>query len=161
MAVKPKTTAPDFNPRSLTGATHVAANDLAVMCKFQSTLPYGSDWNCFAFRGYISQFQSTLPYGSDCADVRRERPAVISIHAPLRERQKTTANDHDAANISIHAPLRERLNHQSRWFGHSQFQSTLPYGSDTKSHFIVIHCYDFNPRSLTGATATSQESGTC
>ena len=33
------------------------------------------------------------------------------------------------------------------------FQSTLPRGSDTKSHFIVIYCHYFNPRSLAGATS--------
>ena len=35
------------------------------------------------------------------------------------------------------------------------FQSTLPYGSDGLATFSAIRCFNFNPRSLTGATATS------
>ena len=37
------------------------------------------------------------------------RIKYISIHAPLRERQLTQAEFERIQNISIHAPLRERL----------------------------------------------------
>ena len=56
--------------------------------------------------------------------------AVISIHAPSRERRDTYSITIDGV-ISIHAPSRERR----RW------QST---------HYTTRH---FNPRSLTGTTS--------
>ena len=76
---------------------------------FQSTLPYGSDkdnsrilhngqyFNPRSLTGATAYhtrrmcrriFQSTLPYGSDISTQYLNFVTVISIHAPLRERQK-------------------------------------------------------------------------
>ena len=99
---------------------------------------------------------------------------VISIHAPLRERQnrldlsltgrsnfnpRSLTGATAAASrliymwtISIHAPLRERPQKVLQLFRHRRFQSTLPYGSDINSASPAISSPYFNPRSLTGAT---------
>ena len=76
----------DFNPRSLTGATCISTT-IRRLKRFQSTLPYGSDRQLYLFFKVRSS---------------------ISIHAPLRERQKAV----------------QGKNYSQR------FQSTLPYGSD-------------------------------
>ena len=59
----------------------------AADCIFQSTLPRGSDTG----KQYLSmqhlEFQSTLPRGSDGQILIDAQVAVISIHAPSRERQ--------------------------------------------------------------------------
>ena len=119
--------------------------------KFQSTLPYGSDYGSFLMLEVLFYFNprsltgANLPCGQ-CIGCR-----LISIHAPLRERINAqqvqslelyfNPRSLTGANlpcgqcigcrlISIHAPLRERINAQ-------QVQSLELY---------------FNPRSLTGAT---------
>ena len=56
----------------------------------------------------FSQFQSTLPCGSDYEYGLLNKPAVISIHAPLRERPFWFFVPERLLFISIHAPLRER-----------------------------------------------------
>ena len=120
------------------------------------------------------QFQSTLPYGSDYQREAKYNDAfTMSIHAPLRERLKDNVISLHA-NISIHAPLRERRPRKDNYYwlctnfnprsltgatslpecssAPARFQSTLPYGSDCLCNRINIHHADFNPRSLTGAT---------
>ena len=56
------------------------------------------------------RFQSTLPRGSDgyvtVCDTNEDN---ISIHAPSRERPKSSGHSLKRFNISIHAPSRERL----------------------------------------------------
>ena len=97
----------NFNPRSLAGAT-ITAYQLRQCKPFQSTLPRGSD----------AKITLVLIF-----------TYVISIHAPLRERQfiiilrrsqltfqstlpcgsdKNQPEKYDTNGISIHAPLRER-----------------------------------------------------
>ena len=105
-----------------------------------------------AFQHYV--FQSTLPHGSDNIGVDRWLQSVyfnprsltgatsvaerlrsrqyISIHAPSRER-RFYYNLATKARISIHAPSRERL------------MKEVPLKTP----------YNFNPRSLTGATVRS------
>ena len=102
----------------------------------------------------ITIFQSTLPYGSDGCKVSLRRNAIdfnprsltgatininainsfnrISIHAPLRERRTIYGERYEKKGISIHAPLRER--------------------QITGRH--INRSIYFNPRSLTGATAS-------
>ena len=143
-----------FNPRSLTGATgchNGMTNNKAISIHaplrerqqyglahhpqslFQSTLPYGSD-HTFHKNFRRRKFQSTLPYGSDNPVPTPGNTPAISIHAPLRERQKQ---------------LTEKILSMI-------FQSTLPYGSDpSTTGSIRGHTY-FNPRSLTGATFFSK-----
>ena len=123
---------------------------------FQSTLPCGSDRNCFI----------TLTYND------------ISIHAPLRERLGAVVFFFYNLFISIHAPLRERLvfhllvdfsyNFNPRslagatlWYVAQTilqllFQSTLPCGSDSILALMSLGISYFNPRSLAGATAFSK-----
>ena len=79
-------------------------------------------------------FQSTLPRESDnWTYMQSNAHQLISIHAPLRERHLYLDTFFFFVPISIHAPLRERL---------------------------TILCnrlmnYNFNPRSLAGATNTT------
>ena len=119
-------------------------------------------------------FQSTLPCGSDVKVSKGETNTVlISIHAPLRERlvirrtfqltllfQSTLpcGSDAKAANrqagiaISIHAPLRERLlmflNLVIIW----NFNPRSLAGATASYMAQVIYKHNFNPRSLAGAT---------
>ena len=78
-------TTPNFNPRSLTGATR-----------------------CMTLTLLSVAFQSTLPHGSEQPSLADQTFAEISIHAPLRERLKLNVKLKKKQNISIHAPLRER-----------------------------------------------------
>ena len=98
---------------------------------FQSTLPHGSD------RG-AGSYQLVTPISIHAPS--RERPndwaircvhEAISIHAPSRERHSSSFHGVYSLNISIHAPSRERP---------PTLERLWPYG------------YNFNPRSLTGAT---------
>ena len=57
------------------------------------------------------------------------------------------------AVISIHAPLRERHAFRAGPTSAILFQSTLPYGSDMGGSSRSAAGRYFNPRSLTGATA--------
>ena len=102
---------------------------------FQSTLPHGSDLvNPQNQNNGYMRFQSTLPHGSDnFSTANKVLSSMISIHAPSRERQTTTKILGGNNHISIHAPSRERLLKMLNYFGDMYF----------------------NPRSLTGATATS------
>ena len=119
---------------------------------FQSTPPCGGD-RFSAIRYYLlATFQSTPPCGGDYTFTQMNPESlIISIHAPLRGRQRSTegvgvwmvfqstppcggdsgpAESRQDHQISIHAPLR----------GRQRFQ-LLPVGGN-----------DFNPRPLAGAT---------
>ena len=167
-----------FNPRSLTGATAnvftTSGGDL-----FQSTLPYGSDGTTFAsgLEEVISihaplrerriaalstvrplPFQSTLPYGSDI--ISRQSRSTINNFNPRSLTGATTTHPAFQCRytISIHAPSRERLPLDGALFKLQAFQSTLPHGSDTSSAHRSCDYVYFNPRSLTGATASKEGS---
>ena len=123
-----------------------------MACLFQSTLPRGSDEEWVAYVAPLREFQSTLPRGSDEEWQHCCPNCGISIHAPSRERPSTAS-----------APILKQT-----------FQSTLPRGSDEIrlrlqgwEDKISIHApsrerpkvcpicgreYNFNPRSLAGAT---------
>ena len=117
-------------------------------------------------------FQSTLPYGSELQATSLTSVAIISIHAPLRERPTICRTDHDkihfnprsltGANsnsnfwflvtlISIHAPLRERA--FVRVAAHAGFFISIhaPLRERFQRLFFNRVKVDFNPRSLTGA----------
>ena len=141
-----------FNPRSLAGATPqhikgVQRNVISIHAPLRERPRYSfSSW-------LRAAFQSTLPCGSDSSTIRQSTTndnfnprslagatqvflffvvtCSISIHAPLRERHITNKLLLVVFVISIHAPLRER---------------------PTISHFAFVYGYDFNPRSLAGAT---------
>ena len=88
---------------------------------FQSTLPHGSD------RGYSLRAYLLLTISIHAPVVV---PAVISIHAPSRERQFNLGEGLTITDISIHAPLRERRSTALCSDQANLFQSTLPCGSD-------------------------------
>ena len=98
----------DFNPRSLTGATYSRRYLRSLEYHFNPRSLTGATHSCHPCElQYL--FQSTLPYGSD-------RKAVFA---------KTGRR-----KISIHAPLRERPVTICQFVAQVLFQSTLPYGSD-------------------------------
>ena len=125
----------NFNPRSLTGATHkVAIRDTAVDISIHAP-SRERRWtltSCWRSR----QFQSTLPHGSDTHGIRRKSMREISIHAPSRERQAPQGCCLRVVAISIHAPSRERLYQRFYRLNKCLFQSTLPHGSDMKMYCI-------------------------
>ena len=59
-------------------------------------------------------------------------------------------------NISIHAPSRERLRRNISSTRCLRFQSTLPRGSDSSFSSITLTSFNFNPRSLAGATISAK-----
>ena len=98
----------DFNPRPHTGAT-MAEYYSVELAEFQSTPPYGGDgpslhllflWSHFNPRphtgatqlmdrgGKLTEFQSTPPYGGDVQLAEVLVRLNISIHAPIRGRQR-------------------------------------------------------------------------
>ena len=121
---------PNFNPRSLAGATaDKTLKYIYITISIHAPLRERHD----VLRGY-------------------QQPAPISIHAPLRERRRPPPDTHSEVHfnprslagatcgivldtsygyISIHAPLRERPLLQALMPEQPAFQSTLPCGSDS------------------------------
>ena len=142
---------PNFNPRSLAGATSL-----------------------WLTRNKMSIFQSTLPRGSDMDVNIAQQVVTISIHAPSRERPTGSFFLNGSGFISIHAPSRERqqsigeededndFNPRSlagatpcpsgRCAGAVDFNPRSLAGATKISVFLMTVCLDFNPRSLAGAT---------
>ena len=119
---------PDFNPRSLAGAT-VPLCFIVRVGKISIHAPSRERHRILHLYTINRKFQSTLPRGSDALLTAFLLSISISIHAPSRERpapipgrrliltfQSTLPRGSDsgakilgnAANISIHAPSRER-----------------------------------------------------
>ena len=118
---------------------------------FQSTLPRGSDLGAIQGRAAAENFNPRSLAGATNAASAFALCAVISIHAPSRERpnkyrgSKTCSNFNPRSlagatvghsfrvwitSISIHAPSRERLFRGMKDDRQREFQSTLPRGSD-------------------------------
>ena len=93
--------------------------------------------------------------GATADDAIVVNDCLISIHAPLRERQFFFMNSHFFIIISIHAPLRERRYFMLASISSAVFQSTLPCGSDSIVRKTKILIVNFNPRSLAGATSNA------
>ena len=110
-------TSSNFNPRSLAGAT---------VCRS-------------ALIGLFGTFQSTLPRGSDYVAVFYTASAVISIHAPSRERHFVLWLVSCWRSISIHAPSRERQ-HQNKILLHSFKSSIYCELAQFKSLKILFWC---------------------
>ena len=109
------------------------------------------------FRTWQNKFQSTLPHGSDVKALEAQaKDAIISIHAPSRERPCIKYTPFDVSRISIHAPSRERHRETTGRSFNCRFQSTLPHGSDGSKVSLGSYTINFNPRSLTGATASNR-----
>ena len=146
---------------------------------FQSTLPHGSDSSVCLFCARHTDFNPRSLTGA--TERQNVAPCVIyiSIHAPSRERRKsktcvlnncyfnprslTGATMHHSIFswcriISIHAPSRERRRLRLPYSPQHKFQSTLPHGSDLVIIFSALRRWNFNPRSLTGATLTDSHS---
>ena len=97
----------DFNPRSLTGATYLAA-DCQYLVSISIHAPSRERPTAAGLVTMNLLFQSTLPHGSD-------------------DKQYISQ---DIVDISIHAPSRERPFFFRRCCCRVTFQSTLPHGSD-------------------------------
>ncbi len=97
---------------------------------FQSTLPCGSDKYQPWSNNSSTDFNPRSLAGATCILAFCSIGCGISIHAPLRERQRHLQNEPQCAFISIHAPLRERLS----------------------TELFTQNIINFNPRSLAGAT---------
>ena len=121
---------PDFNPRSLAGATLVVMA-FSRFIKISIHAPLRERPNKLAEAEAIYAISIHAPL----RERRRLRhledsTTRISIHAPLRERHLSHYVAHVANQISIHAPLRERLFITPLFVTLILFQSTLPCGSD-------------------------------
>ena len=142
--------------------------------RFQSTLPHGSDLgiSASALSMYISihapsrerrrhrlgklpeyDFNPRSLTGATERRLKKMTINAISIHAPSRERLALLRGGVEVIKISIHAPSRERLRLSLFGLMLNRFQSTLPHGSDTSCQRRNFSDVNFNPRSLTGATA--------
>ena len=150
-----------FNPRSLTGATSVYRKAVQRPRRFQSTLPHGSDKGPLRYKHAVvlisihapsrerrsggcarrgqRTFQSTLPHGSD-----EELKMTFEKYNAF---QSTLPHGSDRKHGLLHNIVYE-------------FQSTLPHGSDAYSSWPSCTSHNFNPRSLTGATASKQNTST-
>ena len=120
----------NFNPRSLTGATAPERKSKTIS-SFQSTLPHGSD--------PVPDDRSSNPTYFNPRSLTGATPIFrYRIHCDLRF-QSTLPHGSDFTFIILaNVP--------------SLFQSTLPHGSDYKIASNAFYLYNFNPRSLTGAT---------
>ena len=101
----------NFNPRSLAGAT-ITAYQLRQCKPFQSTLPRGSD----------AKITLVLIF-----------TYVISIHAPLRERQFIIILRRSQLTFQSTLPCGSDIFPFSFFTSTIIFQSTLPCGSDRSS----------------------------
>ena len=133
---------------------------------FQSTLPCGSDDGGSTPLAYFSEFQSTLPYGSDLGQtIITKVRALISIHAPLRERRQCFTHFLGIFNFnprSNDAPMRPHFNPRSLAgatdcsclliFRRIHFNPRSLAGATDCSCLLIFRRIHFNPRSLTGAT---------
>ncbi len=144
-----------FNPRSLAGATQLGKKLLpeedisihaplrerqfdrtatSVAHVFQSTLPRGSDLCDVKRYIHLRHFNPRSLAGATRLFLMTILLQKISIHAPSRERHDKVFGYQERYAISIHAPSRERP----------------IYAKES-----IDACYNFNPRSLTGATSIS------
>ena len=143
----------NFNPRSLTGATRMISVSGRWLL-FQSTLPHGSDRRISRPTAKRSAFQSTLPHGSDQQNRCFTHFVLgISIHAPSRERPHFAVDMPNFDAISIHAPSRERPANIFSSLLHAFISIHAP-SRERPSPLWPMHRlpFNFNPRSLTGAT---------
>ena len=129
--------------------------------RFQSTLPYGSDKFQRGQNLPGSDFNPRSLTGATNGITVKDNGTIISIHAPLRERQYHREHQSHNNAISIHAPLRERPSVYLLQPLTRLFQSTLPYGSDFPCRYYSWLYRHFNPRSLTGATRSRQWAVRC
>ena len=130
----------DFNPRSLAGATLLFRSSLSCQANFNPRSLAGATF-CGENTQVLSSFQSTLPCGSDFK-IFEPWHSVITFQSTLPCGSDLCPNGNQDIDrkISIHAPLRER---QAITFPKSEigiFQSTLPCGSDSiKRKYFSFH----------------------
>ena len=144
---------------------------------FQSTLPRGSDpiIKCLYFSISISihaPSRERLKINNLFYVSHNFNPRSLAGATPERCQKQGTAlyfNPRSLAGatgvrpalrrmvlISIHAPSRERPAATTICLKSLLFQSTLPRGSDYVLRYNNIFSFNFNPRSLAGATASKQ-----
>ena len=167
-----------FNPRSLAGATLILVIFLLIYHYFNPRSLAGATCNRLAAKEKIL-FQSTLPCGSDKGLLLTSGLGAISIHAPLRERLGHICRVTHINLFQSTLPCGSDLAKEQFKLQQIKFQSTLPCGSDDDEHIrwssvtgISIHAplrerpllmclslaimWNFNPRSLAGATLQSR-----
>ena len=143
----------NFNPRSLAGATlpflifpalqtfqstlprgsdRLLRSPYSPQHKFQSTLPRGSDLSISHTDKLTALFQSTLPRGSDnIVTMPMPKQILISIHAPSRERPRISFALSSVIELAMRTgKIAGATADFFRAFKASEFQSTLPRGSD-------------------------------
>ena len=145
-----------FNPRSLTGATECFRPIIIGVGDFNPRSLTGATALVIRQSSELHHFNPRSLTGATLLLPVLLRHYEISIHAPLRERLSFQSLYCQVGPISIHAPLRERHQPVSHTVCATIFQSTLPYGSDNRFNEIMYYYMNFNPRSLTGATASKQ-----
>ena len=126
----------NFNPRSRKGATdHFAVVENYQIISIHAPARERRTATIIFF--IIIGFQSTLPQGSD---LHTYSPAACNPHFNPRSRKGATSWQECFqlyAVISIHAPARERLTFSFQTAEVQPFQSTLPQGSDNNEKAIV------------------------
>ena len=126
-----------FNPRSLTGAT---GDDKQSNILSKISIHAPSRERPYTWRSWrrLRTFQSTLPHGSD-----RHLLFLLFNRCTF---QSTLPHGSDPVFRQLcHCPF--------------EFQSTLPHGSDCRTcEPFCRSAHNFNPRSLTGATSSTDVS---
>ena len=145
---------PYFNPRSLTGATLRHLLLYLLYCHFNPRSLTGATKSAHLLRLRQRYFN---PRSLTGATLRKMLQAVtfdISIHAPSRERRRVRCHNFYVYIISIHAPSRER--HKQTSSNNKLFEISIHAPSRERPQELQAAQrpnFDFNPRSLTGATA--------
>ena len=119
----------NFNPRSLAGATELAAKypqqaDISIHAPSRERPGGAVTIDTGRYISIHAPSRERLR-----ADMGRERPAVISIHAPSRERQRRGSGLNAIQNFNPRS-LAGATFGSGRKFCRFLFQSTLPRGSD-------------------------------
>ena len=146
------------------GATAVTG---AELCKrqFQSTPPReGATSKCFIAMYFFLLFQSTPPArGATAEKEAKERPSIISIHAP-REGGDHVGDFHAVAVVDFNPrpPRGGRRFMRSKRLTPFSFQSTPPArGRRRAGRSERVYPEDFNPRPREGGDGSSWNSRTC
>ena len=98
------------------------------------------------------RFQSKLPHGSDQFRLNTEQAAIVFQSTFPRGSDPTVTAPATNGFISIHAPSRERPPPWSDFDLQWDFNPRSLAGATVYCLFFIADLQDFNPRSLAGAT---------
>ena len=108
--------------------------------RFQSTLPYGSDFGIVYTSSKRPNFNPRSLTGATARLGEQAIQNIISIHAPLRERQRHWTAAHYKQQFQSTLPYGSDIDAQKLSQQYMIFQSTLPYGSDSiKTNYFSIN----------------------